>query len=225
MALALVLSFAPAVVDANTVQDGRLWLAAIGQGPLAHEDSRLAKWRWWLEGQVRFRDHMGTFVQGFPRIGLGREILPNTTLWLGYAFVRTEPASGASSNENRIFQQLLWSRAFDGVGVIARTRLEQRFFDTGDDLGWRIRQWVKVTLPLVSRLSLALHDEIFLNLNDTDWGARSGLDQNRFFVGPGWNFDQRGRFRGEIGYLNQFVQGARADQVNHVLSLTLLVTY
>lgn len=215
----------PAAAQASTNEDGRLWLAAISQGSFEALDPELEKWRWWLEGQVRFRDDMSRFVQGFPRVGLGYALFPNTTLWLGYAFIRTEPPGGNDSNEHRIFQQLIWSRSFDSIGLASRTRLEQRFFDTGSDVGWRLRQWIKFTLPIQGRLSLAVNDEVFVHLNGTDWGARAGLDQNRFFIGPGWNFDAAGRYRMEVGYLNQYVDGRAANQLNHVLSLNLLVSY
>ena len=224
--LLLALAATPSDARAETRSDGRLWLAAIGQGSLGRLDPRLEKWRWWLEGQARFRDDFGTFDQGFPRAALGYTIFPKTAIWLGYAWIRTEPASGADSNENRIFQQLTWSRVFDPVTLAARTRLEQRILDTGSATGWRFRQWFKLTVPLWSRLSLVAHDEVFVHLNSTDWGADSGLDQNRFFIGPGWDIDRDRHFRVEVGYLNQFVdQSSGANQLNHVLALVLLLNF
>jgi hypothetical protein len=36
-------------------------------------------------------------------------------------------------------------------------------------------------VPVLASIS----DELFVNLRDTDWGARAGFDQNRLFIGPG----------------------------------------
>jgi hypothetical protein len=224
--LLLALAAPQSDARAETRNDARLWLAAIGQGSLEPVHSKLEKWRWWLEGQVRFRDDMGTFTQGLPRVGVGYTIFPDTTLWLGYAYVRTEPAIGRDSDENRIFQQLTWSHKSEPVTLSARTRLEQRFFNTGDDTGWRFRQLFALSVPIRNRLGLVVNDEVFVHLNDTDWGARTGFDQNRFFIGPEWAVDRHRNVRVRLGYVNQFDEiPIGPNQLNHILSLNLLMNY
>ena len=75
-----------------------------------------------------------------------------------------------------------------------------------------------------SRLRLVAYDEIFFALNDTDWGARAGFDQNRFFVGLAWQFVP-GRSV-EVGYLNQFVERNGPDNLmNNILSINFLVNF
>ena len=67
-------------------------------------------------------------------------------------------------------------------GLASRSRLEQRFREgSQDDTGWRFRQFIKLTRSILDDgpLYWSLWDEVFLNLNDTDWGAQSGLDRNR----------------------------------------------
>ncbi|MCH7689032.1 MAG: DUF2490 domain-containing protein, partial [Planctomycetes bacterium] len=103
-----------------------------------------------------------------------------------------------------------------------RSRLEQRFFETGEDTGLRFRQLVSWRQPFAyaEKYSFVLWDEIFVHLNDTDWGANAGFDQNRFFVGIGLkrNFDSR--WRTEIGYLNQHIdRRGRGNLTNHLLSV------
>ncbi len=224
--LAFLLLAAGSASHADTENDARLWLAAIGQGSFGHLRPEAEKWRWWLEGQARFRDDMGTFDQALPRVGIGYTVLPKTTVWLGYGWFRTSPADGSDFDEHRIWQQLTWSHAFDKASFASRTRFEQRFLDTGDEVGGRFRQWFKLTVPIWRRLSLAATEEVFVNFNDTDWGARSGFDQNRVFVGPGVDLDRDRHWRVEVGYLNQFIDGAGGDNsLNHILSLNLLVSY
>jgi hypothetical protein len=65
--------------------------------------------------------------------------------------------------------------------------------------------------------------EIFFNLNDTDWGAQSGLDRWRNFVGV--NIPLRDGVIIEPGYLNQYVNRAAGDQIDHVVSATLNVSF
>ncbi|NIO04570.1 MAG: DUF2490 domain-containing protein [Proteobacteria bacterium] len=70
------------------------------------------------------------------------------------------------------------------------------------------------------------YDEVFLNLNSTDWGADSGFDQNRVFAGFGWHFGPSRHIRAAIGYLNQFVHKTSADdEINHILSINLLLNF
>ncbi len=109
----------------------------------------------------------------------------------------------------------------------SRTHLEQRFLDTGSDTGWRFRQFVKLSryLPNRTRMSLEIYDEMFLDLNGTDWGQRSGFSQNRLFIGLGVRLDERRRSRIEVGYLNQFLNRSRQDRINQILSVNLFASF
>ena len=103
-----------------------------------------------------------------------------------------------------------------------RSRLEQRWVETGDNVGLRWRQLARAqrVLSHCPQWSFVLWDEVFFALNDTDWGANAGLDQNRTFIGLGYKRCPHAAVRTEIGYLNQFVnsQGG-VDQMNHILSI------
>ena len=69
-------------------------------------------------------------------------------------------------------------------------------------------------------------DELFFNLNNTDWGADSGFAQNRFFGGVGWKFDTKGRIKAEAGYLNQFIDKMSGDDtMNHIFFVTLFLNF
>ena len=93
-------------------------------------------------------------------------------------------------------------------------------------MGWRFRLFVKLIQPIAfnSHLRIVAYDEIFFALNDTDWGARAGFDQNRLFVGLAWQF-VKGRTI-EVGYLNQFIERNGKDNLmNNLLSINLLVIF
>jgi len=97
---------------------------------------------------------------------------------------------------------------------------------TGEDVGWRFRQLLKLStpLPFAADFSLVLTDEYFANINRTDWNADDGFDQNRVFAGLGYNYDKNTRT--EIGYMNQYIRKAAApDRMSHILSVNLYLNY
>ena len=117
-----------------------------------------------------------------------------------------------------------WSKGAVSRGAYRR-RLRRQTREGRDDTGWRLRQFVKASwaLPRASRLSLLGYDEVFVDLNDTDWGQNAGFAQNRFFAGIGFQLDADRRAVMEVGYLNQFIQGDPANEMNHILVLNLLL--
>ena len=68
-------------------------------------------------------------------------------------------------------------------------------------------------------LSYVMSDELFVNVDQTDWGAHRGLDQNRLFVGVNWKVNKRCTL--ETGYLNQIVNKTTHNLENHVISTTV----
>ncbi len=153
------------------------------------------------------------------------KLTERASVWLGYANVRTRRVSSGDIEENTLWQQFTYTAKLSKVSLQSRTRLEQRDLETGDDLGHRIRQLVRVTRPLMSdpKLSLIAWNELFVNFNDTDWGARSGFDQNRLFLGMGYSFSPK--FRMEAGYLNQYIDTASVDRRNNVLAITFSANF
>ena len=223
----LLLTLAVGLARAETDDDQGLWLLALGQGPIGSADQAPAKLRWWLDVQARFSNEADGLGQTLVRPGIGYAINDHTSLWLGYAWIRTSPSSGPDFDEHRIWQQLIWSKPLNKVSFLSRTRLEQRFRDDGSGTGWRLRQFMKAAYPLPGNpnVSLVGYDELFFGLNDTDWGARSGFDRNRLFLGVGWRLGKSGH-NVEIGYLNQYTDAASGnDLMEHILSLNLFMNY
>lgn len=200
------------------------WNALLNQGKFTDfgwENDRL---KWWFDGHVRMLDDADGFNQSIVRPGIGWDLNERSTLWAGYGWIRTSPLTGADFDEYRIWQQWTWGKGGEKWKLGLRSRFEQRFVETGDDLGLRFRQFFRVThkLPSMPKLSLVGWNEIFYHLNDTDWGARSGFNQNRAFVGLRYKPKPDCRWRVEVGYLNQVIEvPTGSDRNNHILSVNL----
>jgi hypothetical protein len=211
----------PPKADAQTLDDTGLWFAALGNGEFDSLDKE-SRIRWWFDAHYRLRDDTNGFNQSIVRPGLGYAIDDQQTVWAGYGWIKTSPILGNDFDEHRFWQQWTATPSAGDWKFLHRSRFEQRWIETGDDVGLRWRQLVRGQRKLSScpELSFILWDEVFFNFNDTDWGARNGLDQNRAFIGYGYKRCPNSKVRTEIGYLNQFVnrQGG-VDGMNHILSV------
>ena len=220
LCLLLLLPVFQQSTSAQTVDDVGQWSALFSQDKFC-PDSRL---RWWFDGHYRLFDDSDGFGQSIIRPGIGLDVGENSTLWAGYGWIRTSPIQGDDIDEHRIWQQWTWSRTADPLKFAARTRFEQRFIESSDDTGLRLRQFVRVQKNLgpCSGRTFVVWDELFIALNDTDWGQRGGFDQNRIFVGFGFKKHHSSKWRAEIGYMNQTVnQQGSTDRSNHILALNL----
>lgn len=215
-AFAVLLALAASPAD-SAEPDGQLWTTVIANGELAGDLAAS------VELQTRFGDDASRLRQSNLRVGLGYRASEVLTLYGGYALVTSHRGSRPDLTEHRLWQQASYALVASGaVHVAGRTRLEQRFFEASNDVGWRLRQQVRLAFPLTSERgpSLVATGELFIALNDADWGARNGLDQVRSFAGV--NLPIGPRQTVEIGYLNQYVRRVDADdQINHVGLLTL----
>jgi hypothetical protein len=219
VSLLFVIVWAPNATQAQTLDDTGLWFAAFSNGKfesLSDEDSL----RWWFDAHYRLRDDTSGFNQSIIRPGLGYAIDDKQTVWAGYAWIKTAPVLGNNFDEHRFWQQWTATPSKGDWKFLHRSRFEQRWLETGDDVGLRWRQLVRGQKILTNcpEYSFVMWDEVFFNLNDTDWGANSGLDQNRAFIGFGYKRCPHSKFRTEIGYLNQFVD-RQSDGMNHILSV------
>ena len=198
--------------------DNQAWNAVALAGPV-EQDSRL---QIWFDGHARFRDDGSELGVSIIRPALGWRFSDRWTFWTGYARV-TSHLSGPDIEEDRLWQQATFpiARVFGG-NLSGRTRLEQRRRNTGDQTGHRLRQFVRWARPVSeTKLSVIVWAELFVGLNDTDWGQRSGFDQNRLFTGVGWQFTPKLRLEG--GYLNNYLD-VGPGPTNHNVSLMLAVS-
>lgn len=217
---AAVAVFALAASGPALADDNQLWSSVNVSGP-ATQGSRVLLW---FDGHARFREDGQELDVTLFRPGVGYRINPKLDVWAGYVRVAAR-RDGPDLIEDRAWQQATYQLAeAAGSRLSGRTRLEQRFRDTGDDTGWRVRQQLRFVRPVAGTpLSLVAHDEIFFSLNDADWGQRSGFDQNRAFLGGAWQATKPVRL--EAGYLNQHIKGAgpAPDRTNHILSVGVFI--
>jgi hypothetical protein len=231
LAVIAALLLTPEMAHSQTVDDGGAWFAFSAHGNLHEVEARdepldptAGRLKWWFDGHLRFLDDTDGFNQSIVRPGIGYALTDKTTIWAGYGWIETTPVSGDTFTEHRIWQQTTWSDDCGDFTFALRSRLEQRFVETGDEVGWRFRQLARVqhNLPQSPRFTLVAWDEAFFHLNDTDWGAETGFDQNRAFVGFGFKHDPDSPWRTEIGYLNQYINGSGgSDRQHHILSVNV----
>lgn len=210
------------------IEDEGWWGAVFSQGDIKADGEAESRWRWWFDGHARFHDDADGFNVSIVRPGIGYKLTDTATLWAGYGWIHTSPIGGGPDfDENRIWQQVTWSADAKPTRFGFRSRLEQRFVETGDDLGWRFRQLVASRTPVAGsdKLTFVFWDEVFIHLNDTDFGTRTGFNQNRAFVGFGWKWNpDKPKTRIEIGYLNQYIDSSTgANRMNHLLSVNLFL--
>lgn len=202
---------------AETIEDGRYWFSLYTQGPLPKEN-----FYWSLDIHPRWREEGRNFDTLILRPSLIYKITPKTSIWTGYDTINNHPAGQSSFQENRLWEQVMHQfEPFGGLTLTVRTRFEQRDREDYSDIAHRLRQMVRATTPssLHQQLSWVIWDELFINLNQTDWGVMRGTDQNRLFLGANWKFDELSNL--EVGYINQYVNGKTIDRENHILSSTI----
>ncbi|MCX5744836.1 MAG: DUF2490 domain-containing protein [Proteobacteria bacterium] len=208
--LALLVGFliAPAAEAGN-----QIWTATFLQAR-TQADSGVTGW---LDLHGRRRED--GFV-GIVRPGLGYAFSPALSVFAGYAYIPTLTDEGGNKREQRIWQQVIVTQPLGAdVKVSGRLRLEQRF-GSGDELGHRMRAQLRGQWTASPGLHLVAWDEAFFGLNDTDWAAKQGYDQNRLFVGLGVDTKVKG-VRVEAGYLNLIL--TKDAKVDHAISVNVFM--
>lgn len=204
---------------ADVSQEGQVWTAFLSTAKPAGDTSEL---RLWLD--LHLRRAAGGLVH-IARPAVGWSFSPSLSAWAGYAWVPVVPDEADTVNEHRAWQQIIVKHGFANWSLQSRTRFEQRFSGAGDDVGLRVREFVRAswTPGPAAGHGLVFWDEAFVGLNAPDWGAPRGLDQNRLFLGP---FAAIGdTMRLEMGYLFLWLERDSGDTIAHVLATNLFATF
>ncbi len=200
--------------QANSDEDNQFWTSFAINGPISEDNELLV----WFDGHARFSDDAGRLGVSIIRPAIGMNYSKNITLWLGYARVTSHP--DADIEEDRVWQQALYKLPgiFSG-DFSGRTRLEQRDRENGG-VGHRVRQFLRWTKFIEgSNFSYVIANELFVGLNDTNWGQNSGIDQNRLFLG--FNYQVNDKNRLEFGYINNQINRFGSDnRTNHVVGFS-----
>lgn len=214
--LLMLMLIASSSTWAGVEEDGGYWCNVHMQGDLPMEN-----FGWSMDTNPRYRNEGKHIDYLYLRPAVFYKLDSHASLWLGHDTIIGHPAGKSAYHEARWYEQFQYQ--FDPISTITfsnRTRLEERKRGGFQNTGHRLRQMIKASMPLKlhPKLSVVVYDELFVNFNDTDWGARKGIDQNRIFIGGNWKFNRHSYF--EAGYLNQFVNKATVNLENHVISAT-----
>lgn len=216
----------------QTKQDQRVWFAYIGQYKVSE------RWGYHIEAQFRMDNQLEQNLQNLYRIGGMYFLSPKEHLSAGYALVKTFNTSlDEFYSENRLWQQYQLNQKWNANKntMTHRIRMEERWVEhlstvlgEGNSTNYqtRLRYLNRNVFHLVNlssekeELYAVAQDEIFLNLGDNKINS-SFMDQNRFSVGLGLNYNNNIRL--ELTYMNQFITSSSgADTMNHTVSISLL---
>lgn len=203
IAVSVFVGLATIATPASSKSDNQLWT----NGAVAVKLND--HWRVSEEGTVRFSDNRKGLYELELNTLLGYRINKVVTLWAGYTHNPQYALGDFTMMEHRAREQV----TFDGFARLGkaklngRIRLEQRWREHVDGTGWRVRPYLKYTLPIAGKTSLNLSSEPFFNLNVTPFQRKSGLDRMRNLVTVATPLGKK--LTGEAGYMNQhgFVRG------------------
>ena len=203
---------------AQAREDSQIWGSANVSVKLSD------KWRFQQELTTRFSDDRNGLYEVESVTMLGYRLAKDVTFAAGYVHNPQYAGGDFTVMEHRAREQVTFDNvARIGAGKLsARMRFEQRWREHVDGTGWRMRPYVKFSLPLAngSKTSLVLSSETFVNLNTTPFQKQDGLDRMRNFIGI--NTPVMNNLSAEVGYLNQhgFVRGGEYTS-DHVASVSL----
>jgi hypothetical protein len=188
---------------ASATSDSQLWTVTSATVKLSD------RWRVSEELTTRFSDNRHGLYEIESNTLLGYRLNKVVTLWAGYTHDPQYAGGDFTIIEHRAREQV----TFDNVAKLgpgklsARIRMEQRWRDGIDGTGWRLRPYLKYSLPIAGKVALNLSSEPFFDLNTTIFQKKSGFDRVRNLVTLSAPLSKK--LTGEIGYMNQhgFVRG------------------
>ena len=204
--------------SARASSDSQIWTTQSVNWKLGN------KWRLQEELVERFSDNRNGLYEIESNTLLGYKMSKSTTLWAGYTHDPQYSGGTFTVMEHRIREQVTFDNVvrLGGGKLSFRLRGEERWRHNVDATGWRLRPYVKYTLPLAkgSKTNLVLSAEPFINLNTTPFQTQSGLDRVRSLIAISTPISKK--LTAEVGYLNQhsFVRGG-PDTSDHVASFSL----
>ena len=192
-----------AASPASAASDNQVW------GNLNVSVKLSDRWRLSDEGTIRFSDNRNGLYEVEANTLLGYRLDKVVTVWAGYTHNPQYSSGDFTVMEHRAREQV----TFDGFAKIGtgklngRLRFEQRWREHVDGTGWRVRPYLKYSVPIAGKTAINLSSEPFFNLNTTPFQRRTGLDRVRNLITISTPLTKS--LSGEAGYMNQhgFVRG------------------
>ncbi len=182
------------------------------------------KWSVAVQGQARLTDNLSRIGVTVIRPSIGYRLSKRLSFVVGYSHIESGGNGARDIHEDNIFEQASWTiGTFGALTLRSRSYLEQRWSSGGSDAAWRLRQRIRVEVPLGRDHFIGVvSSEGFAALNSTDWGVRAGFDQVRNFVGV--NAAVAKGVTVEFGYLNRYQRRFGVpDRDDHVVPVIVSI--
>lgn len=194
---ALLFATAPALAKT----DSQLWVTGAATIKLSDH------WRLSEEVTTRFSDDRDGLYEVEINSLLGYRLNKVTTVWAGYTHDPQYAGGDFTVMEHRAREQVTFDKfATIGSGSLSgRIRAEQRWRDNADGTGWRLRPFIRYTIPFHAggKAGVTFTTEPFFDLNTTSFQGKSGLDRIRNLVAVTTPIGKH--LTGEFGYMNQHI--------------------
>lgn len=216
LALPILIAATPALAQD---EDQEMWLAAAAGFRLG-SGLRLE-----LDTVSRFSADQGGLYEIELNSLLTHEIAKGITIGAGYVRNTNYSRGDVTRTEDRLRAHLGVVRDIGPLTLSGRVRLEYRMRSDGTDTGWRLRPFIKATLPVGGPFSLVASHESFVPLNDTDWRQRAGYERMRNMAGLSIKANRTLTI--DAGYINQynFSRGDGRDILDHALMTGIVLSF
>lgn len=199
-------------------QQTKQWVGLNGQYSFGQNHH----WLTYLFSQFRLIDQAHPWQAMLIEPALGYQITPEKSIWLGYRWTGRNPYHGFFQ-ENRLIQQMISQKKNVRFRFIFRSRLEEITHSNASQIALRVRERFSVEIQhAVFKNALPFfYDEMFFELNHTNYQPRNFLGENRLFLGV--NLYRTAKSWWELGYINQFqvkTPEQTQNQMSHILSVT-----
>jgi hypothetical protein len=181
-------------------------------------------WRGSAEIQARVTDDLGTYNRTVFRVNGGRLLTPGLEVFAGYE--NTQPGTPAVRHEQRLWEQVEYTRRPGRWSFASRVRVEQRFVEETDRTAYRLRCRFRVQHPLArTHWNVLATDEFWMHLNTVPTYAARGVDQNRLALAASRALNPRVSI--EPGYMHVYTNlpAPVANRVAHVITLQVTTRF
>lgn len=210
----LLAGAAPALAD-DTQAWGTLNVQAQLGGP----------WRIQNEAVLRTSDARGLYeIENSTLVGYKFD--KTFTYWIGYTHNPLYLQGHNTGMEHRIRQQLAIDN-FAKLGPVrfsGRVRMETRWRDNTPGTAWRLRPYLKASLPIHGKTALNFTTEEFIDLGTTTFQRINGFERSRSGITISTPLSKQIGL--EVGYLNQhgFIRRA-PDSNDHAVTVALSASF